>query len=389
MKRSVLAALTAAIVAGTSTMSLAEPIRVGMLLTLSGPPAALGIQARDGFRLALDQLGGELGGVPAELLVEDIELRPDVAQTKASALVERDDVDVVVGTIFSNMLAAVFKPVIDSETILVSPNAGPSIFAGRNCHPNFFAVSYQNDQNHEVLGRYAEDQGFESVFLLAPNYQAGKDSLAGFKRHYTGTIADEVYTPLGHQDFSAELARIAAASPDALFTFMPGGMGVRLVKQFRQAGLADRMVFLSAFTVDETTLPAQGADALGFFGGGAWAPDFDNDQSRAFTAAFEAAYGYIPGVYAAFGYDAAMLLNAAVAAVDGNVDDTAALRAAIRAAEFTSLRGDFQFGNNHFPVQDFYLLEVVERADGAFHTSVVERVFADYADVYAAACPME
>lgn len=386
MKRCVLSAAVAAI--ALAAPAAAEPVRVGMLVTLSGPAAALGQQAVDGFTLALEANGGRLGGVQTELLVEDIELKPDVAQTKARALIERDGADVVVGTIFSNMLAAVFKPVIDSGTILISPNAGPSIFAGRNCHPNFFAVSYQNDQNHEILGRYAEEQGFENVFLMAPNYQAGKDSLAGFKRHYTGTVVDEVYTPLGHQDFSAELARIAAASPDALFTFMPGGMGVRLVRQFRQAGLADRMVFLSAFTVDETTLPAQGEDALGFFGGGAWAPDLDNEQSRAFTASFEATYGYIPGVYAAFGHDAAMLLASAFEKVEGDVADTAALQAAIKAADFTSLRGDFRFGTNNFPVQDFYLLQVVQRDDGAFHTSVVQRVFDDHVDVYAADCSM-
>ncbi len=388
MKPFVLAAALSGLVLTAPGSVSAEPFRVGMLVTLSGPPAALGEQAVDGFRLALDALGGELGGVPAELLVEDIELKPDVALTKATALIERDEVDVVVGTIFSNMLAAVFKPVTESGTILISPNAGPSIFAGANCHPNFFAVSYQNDQNHEVLGRYAQDQGFENVFLLAPNYQAGKDSLAGFQRHYAGTVVDEVYVPLGHQDFSAELARIAAASPDALFTFMPGGMGVRLVRQFRQAGLADRMVFLSAFTVDETTLPAQGADALGFFGGGAWAPDFDNDQSRAFVSAFEAAYDYVPGVYAAFGYDTAMLLDSALRATGGSAADTAALQAAIKAAEFTSLRGDFRFGNNNFPVQDFYLLQVAERADGKFQTTIVETVFEDHVDAYHSECPL-
>jgi len=388
MSRRVLAGLTAALLAAAGTAA-AEPIRVGMLLTLSGPPAALGQQARDGFLLAMEDLGGELGGIETEVLVEDIELRPDVAQTKARALIERDDVDVVVGTIFSNMLQAIFKPVIESDRVLLSPNAGPSTFAGRNCHPHFFAVSYQNDQNHEVLGRYAEDEGMASVFLLAPNYQAGRDSLAGFKRHYTGTIADEVYVPLGHQDFSAEIARIAAADPEALFTFMPGGMGVRLVKQFRQAGLADDVTFLSAFTVDETTLPAQGADARGFFGGGVWAPDVDNAASSAFVAAFDERYGYIPGVYAMFGYDTAMLLDAAVAAVEGDLSDTDVFAAAIKDAEFSSLRGDFRFNNNHFPVQDFYLLEVAEREDGRFQTTIAERVFDDYADAYHEDCGME
>jgi len=388
MPRRLLAAAAAGSLTLAAVGAAAEPVRVGMLLTLSGPAAALGQQARDGFTLALDELDGRLGDIEAELFVEDIELKPDVALTKATALLERDRVDIVVGTIFSNMLQAIFKPVIESGTLLLSPNAGPSTFAGRNCHQNFFAVSYQNDQNHEVLGRYAADEGIESVFLLAPNYQAGRDSLAGFKRHYDGTITDEVYVPLGHQDFSAEIARIAAAEPAALFTFMPGGMGVRLVQQFRQAGLAERVTFLSAFTVDETTLPAQGAAARGFFGGGVWAPDFDFDPSRAFVAAFEQRYDYVPGVYAMFGYDTAMLLDSAIRATGGDVADTEALRAAIEAADFTSLRRDFRFNNNHFPVQDFYLLEVEERPDGRFQTTIAARVFDDAADAYHEACPL-
>ncbi|MFW5680369.1 MAG: ABC transporter substrate-binding protein, partial [Pseudomonadota bacterium] len=293
-----------------------------------------------------------------------------------------------VGTIFSNMLGAVYKPVLDSGAFLLSPNAGPSTFAGQACHPDFFAVSYQNDQNHEVLGRYAQDEGMARVLLIAPNYQAGRDSLAGFKRHYEGEVVDEIYVPLTHQDFSAELARIAVARPDAVFAFMPGGLGVRLVRQFRQAGLADDVTFLSAFTVDETTLPATGADALGFFSGATWAPDLDTPGNAAFVEAFEAAYGYIPAVYAMQGYDTAMLLDSAIRAVGGDLSDRDAVREAIRAADFESLRGEFAFNTNHFPIQDFYLVQAVERGDGAFHTSVVQRVFDDYGDVYAADCRM-
>ena len=218
----------------------AEPVKVGMIVTLSGPPAALGKQSRDGFQLALDKLGGKLGGQETEFIVEDDELKPDVAISKAKSLVEREQVNVVVGTIFSNMLQAIFKPVVTSDTFLISPNAGPSTFAGKNCSPYFFATSYQNNQNFEVLGKYAQDQGFKNVFMMAPNYQAGKDSMVGFKSNYSGGVADEVYTPLGHKDFSAEIAKMSAAKPDALFTFMPGGMGVRLVKQFRAAGVYSR-----------------------------------------------------------------------------------------------------------------------------------------------------
>ncbi|MEM6421563.1 MAG: ABC transporter substrate-binding protein, partial [Pseudomonadota bacterium] len=224
------AALSTAFLAGPAA---AEGVKIGMIATFSGPPAALGNQMRDGFQLGLDKLGGKLGGQTVELIIEDDELKPDVAITRAKKLVESDEVDIVVGTIFSNMLAAIFKPVTQSDTILISPNAGPSIFAGRNCHPNFFATSYQNNQNAEAMGVYARGEGFQRVFLLAPNYQAGKDQLEGFKSRFLaeggeGVIVDEIYTPLGHKDFSAEIARISASGADAIYTFMPGGMGVRL-----------------------------------------------------------------------------------------------------------------------------------------------------------------
>lgn len=248
-----------------------DKLKVGVLVTLSGPPAVLGQQARNGFQLAVKQLGGKLGGRDTEVIVQDDELKPDVAVTKAKALVDRDKVDFVVGPIFSNILVAMMKPVTEGGAILISPNAGTSNFAGKDCNANFFVTSYQNDQNHEVMGKYAQDKGMKKAFIMAPNYPAGKDSLAGFKRYFKGEVVDEVYVPLGQLDYSAELSKIAAAKPDAVFVFLPGGMGVNFVKQFRQAGLADKMAFLSAFTVDESTLPAQQDAALGFFGGANWA----------------------------------------------------------------------------------------------------------------------
>ena len=377
----------AAFAMGAIAASAEDGVKIGLIFTLSGPPAVLGEQGRDGFLLGLEDLGGKLGGLEAEVIVVDDELKPDVAVNKARELVERDKVDVVVGPIFSNILQAIMKPVTDAGVILISPNAGTSNFAGKECNPNFFVTSYQNDQNHEVLGKYAEDRGYKRVFLLAPNYQAGKDSLAGFKRHFTGEITDELYTPLGQLDFSAELAQIAASQPDAVFTFMPGGMGVNLVKQYRQAGL-ETIPFLSAFTVDETTLPAQKDAALGFFGGANWAPNFDNEASKAFVAAFEAKYDRIPGTYAMQAYDAAMLLNSAIAAVGGDLDDQDAFRAALEKADFASLRGEFRFGRNHYPIQDFYLVKVAKRDDGKYQTEIAEKVFEDYQDVYAKDCKM-
>src|SRR6195952_1864709 len=225
-----------------------EKLKIGVIVTLSGPAAALGQQVRDGFNLAVKDLGGKMGGRDVEVVVADDELKPDGAVTKVRGLLERDKVDFVVGPIFSNILQAIHKPVTDTKTFLISPNAGSSNFAGKNCSPYFYVTSYQNDQVHEILGKVAQDRGYKRVYILEPNYQAGKDSAAGFKLDYKGEIVEESYIPLGTPDFQVELSKIAAAKPDAVFTFMPGGMGVALVKQFKQAGLADQIPVLSAFT---------------------------------------------------------------------------------------------------------------------------------------------
>ncbi|MDZ7712746.1 MAG: ABC transporter substrate-binding protein [Rhodovibrio sp.] len=364
-----------------------DPVKIGMVVTLSGPPAALGQQVVDGFKLALEEKGGQLGGREIELIVEDDELKPDVALSKATALVERDQVDLVVGTVFSNMLQAIFRPVVESETFLISPNAGPSTFAGRNCNPYFFVTSYQNNQNAEVMGAYAQQAGLEKVFMIAPNYQAGRDNMKGFRKHYEGEIVNEVYVPLSHQDFSPQIARMATSDADAVFAFMPGGLGVRLVGQFRSAGLADEMEFMSVFTTDETTLPAQKDDALGFKAAGNWAPDMDNQASKQFVAAFEEKYGYVPGGYAMQAYDTAMLIDSALKKT-GGMDDADAFREALRAADFTSLRGDFEFNTNHYPIQDFYQLQVEQRDDGAYITSVEQKIFDNYKDSFADECRM-
>jgi branched-chain amino acid transport system substrate-binding protein len=366
-----------------------DKLKVGILTTLSGPPAALGVQQRNGFQLALKTLGGKLGGREVELIVQDDELKPDVAVGKAKAFVERDKVDFVVGPIFSNILIAMMKPITESGTILISPNAGTSNFAGKECNPNFFVTSYQNDQNAEAMGKYAQDTGIKKAFLMAPNYQAGRDELAGFKHNFKGEVADEVYVPLNQLDYSAEISKIAAASPDAIFVFLPGGMGVNFVKQFRQAGLADKIKFLSAFTVDESTLPAQQDAALGFFGGSTWAPNLDNPQNKAFVAAYEKEYNAVPASYAFQAYDAAMLIDSALKATGGKSDNKDALRAAIKKADFKSLRGAFKFNTNHYPIQDFYLVKVAKRPDGKFQTEIVQKVFENYSDPHVKDCPMK
>jgi branched-chain amino acid transport system substrate-binding protein len=366
-----------------------EKLKIGLLTTLSGPPAALGVQQRNGFQLALKTLGNKLGGREVDLLVQDDELKPDVAVGKAKAFVERDKVEFVVGPVFSNILQAMLKPVTDGGAILISPNAGTSNFAGKECNPNLFVTSYQNDQVHEVLGKYAQDKGIKTAFIMAPNYQAGKDALAGFKRYYKGEVADEVYVPLNQLDYAAELTKIAAASPQAIFVFLPGGMGVNFVKQFRQAGLAGKTTFLSAFTVDESTLPAQQDAALGFFGGANWAPDLDNPQNKAFVDAYLKEYNAVPGSYAFQAYDAALLIDSALKATGGKTSDKTALRTEMAKANFVSLRGKFKFNTNHYPIQDFYLVKVAKRADGKYQTEIAEKVFTDYADPHVKDCAMK
>ena len=387
MKRYIgLAGLAVLLSAAINPAAAQDKIKIGVIVTLSGPAAALGQQVRDGFALGVKDLGGKMGGKDVEVVVADDELKPDAAVTKVKGLLERDHVDFVVGPIFSNILLAIHKPVTDSKTFLISPNAGPSTYAGKECSRFFYVTSYQNDQVHEILGKVAQDRGYKRVYLLVPNYQAGRDSVAGFKLDYKGEIVEESYMPLGTLDFQPELTKIASLKPDAVFTFMPGGMGVNLVKQYRQAGLADSIPVLSAFTVDESTLPAQQDAAIGMFGGADWAPNLDNPQSKKFVASYETAYNGVPGTYAMQGYDAAMLIDSAVKAVKGDLANKEAVSAALKKADFTSLRGNFKFNTNGYPIQDFYLTKVAKRLDGKFQTEIVQKVFADYGDRYAKDC---
>lgn len=379
---------TGAFALSLATAQAQEPIRIGVLTVLTGPQAALGQQVRDGFQLAVNNLGGKLGGRPVEITIIDDELKPDVAVGKVRSFVEGGKVDFIVGPVFSNIMGAVAKPITDAGTILISPNPGPSPFAGKACNPNIFVGSYQNDQAHEVLGKHAQDAGYKRAYIMAPNYQAGKDSLAGFKRYFKGEVIDEVYVPLTSLDFSAELAKIAAAKPDVVFAFMPGGLGVNLVKQWSQAGLQGKIPFLSAFTVDESTLPAQQDAAVGLFSGMDWAPNIDNPQNKKFVADYEAAYKIVPASYAAHAYDAAMLIDSAVKAAGGTADKDK-LRAALKKADFQSVRGKFKFNTNNYPIQDFYLVKVAKRPDGKFQTEIEKKIFTDYADAYVGECPMK
>jgi len=307
----------------------------------------------------------------------------------ANRLVKKDNVKIMTGIVFSNVAMAVVPKVVRGDVVYLSTNAAPSALAGKNCSPNYFSVSYQNDNLDEVVGQYATDAGIKDVYLIAPNYPAGKDHLAGFKRFYKGTISGEVYTKLGQADYAPEIANIRAAKPGAVFFFLPGGMGINFVKQYSQSGLNKEIPLMGpAFSFDERLLGAVGDAAVGCINGAQWSHDLDNAANKQFVEAFRAKYGRTPTIYASQGYDTARLIGSAIKAVGGNVDDLAAFRAAVKKAEFESVRGEFSFGVNNHPVQDFYVREVVKTDDGKTTNKIVKKVFSKHVDAYAATCNM-
>ncbi len=383
-----LAAAAAFSFAAATSAFAADAVKIGMITTLSGGGASLGIDIRDGFELALKQKNGKLGGVMTELSIVDDARKVENAKQIVTRMIKQDDVDVVTGIVWSNLAMAVVPSVTRAGKIYISPNAGPSALAGKNCHANYFNVAWQNDNLHEAMGQYVTDKGYKNVYLMAPNYPAGKDALAGFKRFFKGTVSAEVYTKLGQVDYAAEIANLRAAKPDAVFFFLPGGMGINFVKQYAQSGMTETVpLFGPAFSFDEGILKAVGTAALGTFNTSQYSHDLDNATNVAFVAAFKEAYGRKPSLYASQGYDTAMLLDGAIAKVGGNVKDTDKFRAALKAAEFASVRGAFKFGNNQHPVQDIYVREVVKDGEGVTN-KVVNKVFSGHTDAYAGDCKM-
>lgn len=367
----------------------ADAVKVGLLSTLSGPGSGLGIDIRDGFQLAVKHAGGKLGGLPAEVVVVDDQQNPDVARQSAERLVKRDKVDFMTGIVFSNLLLAVAPPVFQSNTFYISANAGPSQLAGTQCNPYYFNVAYQNDNQHEAMGKTVTDKGFKRVALLAPNYPAGKDALAGFKRYFKGEVVSETYTPLNQLDYGSEVSKMRAAKPDAVYIFLPGGLGINFIKQFVGAGLSKEMtLFGPGFSADEDVIRAVGEPMLGMFNTSQWAHDLDNAANKRFVADFQKEYGRLPTLYAAQGYDAARLMDAAVRDTKGKLDDKKALRRALEAAKFDSVRGAFKFNTNHHPVQDYYLRVITKDAQGRVTNRTLGTVFKAHADAYASACKM-
>src|SRR6202045_1240564 len=375
----------------TSPVAAADTIKIGFVSTFSGPTAAIGNDMRNSFELALDHLGRKMGGKPVEVIYEDDTFKPDVGKQKTEKVILADHVDFSGRYIWSNVLLASLKPIVDSKTMLVIANAGPSQVAGELCSPYVFSTSWQNDQTPQAMGEYMNQKGVKSVFLIGPNYAAGKDMLAGVKSTFKGEIKGEEYTVWPSQlDFSAELSKARASGAASIFVFYPGAAGVHFLNKYPQAGLKAQMPLYTAFTIDETTLPLQKDNALGVPGAQEWVNDLPNEQNKRFVADYRKKYPDLrPSFYGAQSYDAAQLINSAVEAVKGDTGKKDEMKAAMEKANFKSVRGGFKFGNNHMPIQNFYLQDVVKDADGGLSLKTVATIVKDSQDRFHDKCPMK
>src|SRR5713101_6573414 len=389
MNKTLVAAGAVLAVLSGPALAQQKSIKIGFISTFSGPPAVIGNDMRNSFELALDHLGRKMGSLPIEVIYEDDQQKPEVGKQKTDKLIESDHVDFIVGYIWSNVLLASLKPAVDSKTIMISANAGPSQIAGELCSPYFFSTSWQNDQTPATVGLYMNQKGVKNAYLIGPNYAAGKDMLAGVKATFKGKIVGEDYTRWPDQlDFSAELSKARAAKPDAVFVFYPGAAGVQFLTQFGQAGLKGQIPLYTAFTIDALTLPLQKDLALGVPGAQQWVNDLPNAANKKFVADFRAKHGHYPSFYGAQAYDAANLINSAVVAVKGDLTQKDAIRDEMRKANYASVRGPYKYGNNHIPIQNFYLQETVKNADGTFGLKTVTIIVKDSQDRFHDKCPM-
>lgn len=362
-----------------SSLAYAEPVKIGVITTLSGGGAGLGVDMRDAFALAMKKSGNK----DVELVVEDDAQKPEIAVQLAEKMIQSDKVDLLTGIIWSNLAMAVVPNAVSQDIIYLSPNAGPSALAGAKCNKNYFNVAYQNDNFHEAMGQYA-NKDYKKTFILAPNYPAGKDSLTGFKRYYKGDLAGEIYTQVGQTDYAAEIAQIRDSGADSVFFFLPGGMGIAFMKQYAQSGV-NIPVMGPSFSFDQDILPAVGDAALGVKNSASWSKDLDNAANKEFVEAFQAEYKRLPSVYAAQSWDTANLILSALG--KASVKDKDAFRAALKAADFKSVRGDFTFNTNNHPIQNIYVREVVKEGD-VLTNKIVATAFEKHGDAYAEQCKM-
>jgi branched-chain amino acid transport system substrate-binding protein len=389
--RTLCAALTFAFgIVLCNTVSAQQTVNIGFVGTFSGPGASFGEDMYDGFMLPIENNGGKLGGIPVEVIRKDSQFKPEVANQVTDELLDRDNVSIIAGVTFSNEMMAIYQKVIGRGVYIIGSNASPSQLAGAQCSPLYFNTNAQNDQRAEVAGKYMTEKGYKRVYTMAPNYQAGKDYIAGFKRYYKQPLVGEVYSSLSQLDFQAELTQMTAANPDAVYAFYPGGLGVQFIRQWRQAGLAGSMPLITGSTVDLLNLPALREDAIGVVHFAPWGPDFDNFQNKKFVAEFDGKHKRLPSEYAASAYDSAMLLDSAIAKVKGDLADKSAFTSALMAADFQSVKGKFKFNHNHMPIEDFYVFEVVKDGTKDRYThKTVAVAMANAIDAYQADCPMK
>jgi branched-chain amino acid transport system substrate-binding protein len=387
LRGALLLALIAGLLAGPARA--ADPLKIGFITSLSGPAGVIGKHMKDSVELALDHVGRKVGGLETEIIYGDDQRKPDVGKQLADEMLKKHKVNFVSGIIWSNVLLAVAPTVTGAGTIMVGTNAGPHELAGKMCHELFFSTSWQNDETPEAMGKHMQDLGVSGVYVMAPNYAAGKDMVTGFKRYFKGKIVDEVYTKLGQQDYQAEITALRAASPKAVFVFYPADMGIQFLKQYAQAGLRDQIPLYSVYTVDETTLPAVGDAALGNFEARYWSPDLKVEASQKYVADFKKKFGYTPSYYGAQSYDGILLIDSAVRAVKGDLSDRKGMVAAMRKADFKSTRGKFTYNVNHMPIENFYLLKAVKGASGEVEMQIQKTIFENHKDAYYQECAMK
>ncbi len=390
MKKASLATVAAlALAAGPAAAQNA--VKIGFINTFSGPTAVIGNDMRNSFELGLEHLGRKMGGLPVEVIYEDDQQKPEVGKQKTEKVIQSDHVNFITGYIWSNVLLASLKPAVDSQTFIISANAGPSQIAGELCSPFFFSTSWQNDQTPMAMGEYLNQKGVKTIFLLGPNYAAGKDMLAGVKSTFKGQVLGEEYTVWPSQlDFSAELSKARASKAEAIFVFYPGAAGVQFLNQYVQAGIKQQIPLYTAFTIDELSLPLQKENALGIPGAQQWVNDLPNEENKRFVADYRKKHpGLRPTFYGAQTYDAAQLINSAVVAVKGDLSKKDVMKAEMEKANFKSIRGPFKYGNNHIPIQGFYLQDVVKDANGELSLKTVATIVENSQDRFHDKCPMK
>jgi branched-chain amino acid transport system substrate-binding protein len=389
VRRPILAAMTGVALAFAVPAAAQQKVKIGFISTFSGPQGVMGEFMKESVELALDHLGRKVGGLETEIVYGDDQFKPDVGLQVAEEMLKKHQVDFVSGIIWSNVMMAVMPVVTGAGKIMVGTNAGASPLAGAQCNELYFSTSWNNDQTPEAMGKFMQEQGINDVYVLAPNYQAGKDMVAGFKRYYKGRIVEEIYTKMGQQDYQAEITQLRSKNPKAVFAFYPGGMGIQFLRQYDQAGLRGKLPLYTVYTVDEISIPAVKDAAVGIYETRYWSPDLKNKANERFVADYKKKYKKLPVFYGAQSYDGILLIDSAVKAVKGNLKDTKGMVAAMRKANFDSLRGPFQYNVNHHPIQNFYLLNTVKLPSGDIEMRIQRTVFEKHKDSYYQDCKMK